>query len=183
MSDGFTAIESMYSEYIDNYTFLIEQGMVSFATEYKSQFSKVMVLSAASFFESRVVEEVKINLNPSDCELTNEFISRKALTRQYHTLFNWDSNNANQFFSLMGDGFKSYMATKVRESGDLSSAISDFISIGRLRNRLAHENYALFQVNDTAEEIYNKFINANNNFINRLPTLFGEYRSSISTVI
>ncbi|WP_421258791.1 HEPN domain-containing protein [Aeromonas sp. 600886] len=182
MNDGFTAIESMYEDYIDNYNFLLGQGMISFATEYKSQFSKIMVLSAASFFEARVVEEIKTNLNPSNCELTKEFISRKALTRQYHTLFNWDSSNANQFFSLMGDGFKSYMATKVRESDELSLAISDFISIGRLRNKLAHENYALFQVSDTAEEIYNKFINANNNFINRLPALIVEYREGQQTI-
>lgn len=174
--NGYTSIESMFQNYNSYYQFLMEHNEISFANDYKSQFSKVMLLACASYFESQVVMKIHCMLNPSQCGLTHDFIDNKALVRQYHTLFDWKKRNANQFFSFFGVQFKDFMVSKVNSNSELSRSISDFMEIGELRNKLAHNNYATFVLESTAEEIYQKFLNAHN-FVSSLDTFSGEFRA------
>lgn len=169
-------VDRLYGDYRQNHEFLMQNQQISFANDYKSQFSKVILLSSASFFEVEILETIKKQLNPGLCELTYEFIKNKALARQYHTLFDWDKRNANKFFSLFGDNFKQFMSNKVSLEEGLASAISDFITIGSLRNQLAHQNYAAFVLNLTAEEIFEKHSNAYNNFILKIPGYMNEFK-------
>ena len=84
------------------------------------------------------------------------FVDNKALKRQYHTFFNWDGNNANQFWGLFGDSF-SQEAKKQIQDKKLVDAERAFIAIGRERNLLVHQNYIEATINDTFEEIYAKY--------------------------
>ncbi|HCO5676375.1 HEPN domain-containing protein [Escherichia coli] len=175
---GYTSIESMFNNYKCYYDFLLTHNEISFANDYKSQFSKVMLLACASYFETLVVTKIHCMLNPSQCNLTHDFIDNKALTRQYHTLFDWKKRNANQFFSFFGPKFKEFMIEKVKSSTELTKSISDFMEIGELRNKLAHNNYATFVLESTAEEIYNNFLNAHS-FVSQLDTFSTQFREQI----
>ncbi|MDM8546267.1 HEPN domain-containing protein [Candidatus Venteria ishoeyi] len=158
--DALIAVEELYKSYINNYHWLEKANEISFATEYKGQFSKVLLLACASYFETKICNVILDVLDTKKCKLTYSFITKKALSRQYHTLFNWRDKNANSFFGLFGEDFKKFMIKKVKEDENLNSSIRDFLELGNLRNQLAHDNYALFVLGLTSEEIYDKFTNA-----------------------
>lgn len=175
---GEEVVQKLYEDYENNYKYLFDSGEISIATDYKNQFSKIILLSAASFFEERILDLIKMELNPSGCELTNEFIKNKGLARQYHTLFDWDSENANRFFSLFGDKFKEFMKKKIDSDISIKLAINDFIKLGGLRNKLVHQNYAVFVLDMTVEEIYSKYSNATKYFIDRISGFIHEFRGN-----
>lgn len=158
--DALLAVEQLFNNYEENYNSLIQNKEISFATDYKNQFTKVILLACASYFETKVVSAVIDSLNTQSCSLTYNFVSRKALKRQYHTLFNWDSRNANSFFSFFGEDFKKFMVKRVKEDEKLKSSIQDFLLLGSLRNQLVHDNYAMFSLELTVEDMWLKFKNA-----------------------
>jgi hypothetical protein len=82
------------------------------------------------------------------------FVRKKAISRQYHTLFSWDTPNANQFFGYFGDEFRIGMSQKIQTSDKLLESIRAFMEIGRERNRLVHQDYATFPLEKTLDEIY-----------------------------
>ncbi|MEZ8367975.1 HEPN domain-containing protein [Vibrio splendidus] len=174
---GRDAIRALFKEYEDNYQFLMDKQQISIATDYKSQYSKVMLLSAASYFESKVIQIMYEMLNPQRCLINKGFMEKKALKRQYHTLFNWEQTHANQFFSLFGTEFQTFMSKKVSEDEELNNSIGDFMALGSLRNQLVHRNYATFQLQLTAEDIFSKFENALK-FVDSLIPLSQEFRAN-----
>jgi len=158
--DALIAVEQLFNNYEENYNSLMQSNEISFATDYKNQFAKVILLACASYFETKVVSTVIDSLNTESCPLTYNFVSRKALKRQYHTLFSWDAGNANSFFSFFGEEFKKFMGERVKEDEGLKSSIQDFLLLGSLRNQLVHDNYAMFSLELTVEDMWEKFENA-----------------------
>ncbi len=136
--------------------YLKSQQEITFFTEAENSFRKTILLSSASFFEKEisntVIEFAKSHTDNN--ELVIEIIKQKAVSRQYHTYFNWESANANAFFGLFGGEFKTRMSQRVKEDEDLDKAIKSFLEIGRERNRMVHQNFAEVVIDKTAEEIY-----------------------------
>jgi len=81
------------------------------------------------------------------------FIERKALKRQFHTLFDWDRQKANGFFAMFGDACRDRYKKEYQADANLSESADSFLEIGSLRNQLVHQNYADFNLSKTAEEI------------------------------
>lgn len=175
---GKQAIDSLHVDYTENYDRLVQIGEISFANAYKSQFSKVILLASASYFESATTLVIHEMLNPAQCSITKLFIENKALNRQYHSLFDWNNRSANKFFAYFGQDFKQFMTTKIRNDASLKQSIDNFLELGDLRNQLAHENYALFRLNLTPEEIYAKFLDAHS-FIDNLNNYMNEFRQTL----
>jgi len=118
-------------------------------------FRKVLLLAAASYFEDAVCGCVLTHVREQGKSLLIESLVRnKAISRQYHTWFVWDGNNANQFFGLFGQDFKNQMSERVNNSAELKSSIKAFLEIGNERNRLVHGNFASFPMEKTLVEIY-----------------------------
>ncbi|EKO3957021.1 HEPN domain-containing protein [Vibrio fluvialis] len=155
-------INNMFREFEENYQYLMENQQVSFATDYKAQFSKVLLLSVASYFESRVTEQLKSILFADQCSMVKSFLENKALSRQYHTLFNWKqgAGGANQFFGFLGKGFGQFMDRKKDEQPELKQSIANFMELGYARNLMVHENYATFKLEMTSDDIKSKFESA-----------------------
>jgi hypothetical protein len=156
------AIQVMYDEYLENYDKLLKTGQIGFANDYKSQFSKVLLLSAASFFEVDITQSLKIVLGSQNCSLVSNFLDKKALSRQFHTFFQWDKgvNGANQLFGYLGKEFSEFMKVEKDANPDLAQSIADFILIGSQRNLMVHGNYATFNLELTPEDVYDKFKSA-----------------------
>ena len=94
-----TAIDRMYSEFSELLRFLCDKGEPSFQSSVDSVFKKTLAIAAASFFEhelTRIILAV-VDKRTSGDDLVQNFIRNKAIERQYHTLFDWKSNNANTF--------------------------------------------------------------------------------------
>lgn len=172
-------VNQLFKSYQKNYQLLLDLKEISFANGYKDQQAKVVLLACASYFETKVTDTVLETLGTNDCSMTHSFIAKKALTRQYHTLFDWKGKNANSFLGLFGDGFREFMKAKVKDDTELDAAIKNFLELGHLRNQLAHDNYALFRLNLTVEDIQNKFFSSNG-FVQRINPLASEYRASLA---
>lgn len=117
---------------------------------------KGLLLAAASHFEkslSETVLEYVGERSPGDPKVV-ELVRRKAVHRQYHTWFDWDQTNANQFFAMFGRRFKDEMSAKVKADGALTESIRAFLRLGQLRNQLVHEDYASHYLDLTLEEIH-----------------------------
>lgn len=85
-------IERQYQDSQELYNYLLSKGEVSFATYIDSVYKKVLVLSAASYFESKVSELISkyaTKVSGSDKRIVN-LIESKVIERQYHTLFDWN---------------------------------------------------------------------------------------------
>ncbi len=151
-----TIIDQQYENGNSLVDYLKNQQQITFFNEAENSFRKTILLSSASFFEKEicdtVIEFAKSHTNNN--ELVISIIKQKAISRQYHTYFNWESANANAFFGLFGDEFKTRMTQKVKEDEKLDKAIKSFLEIGRERNRMVHQNFAEIVIDKTAEEIY-----------------------------
>ncbi|MCE7656942.1 HEPN domain-containing protein [Vibrio fluvialis] len=171
-------INRMYVEYQENYEFLMGNHQIGFATDYKSQFSKVLLLSVASYFEVRMTEVLKRILLSDFCPLVNNFLERKALSRQYHTLFNWTQGESgvNQFFGFLGKDFQNFMKAKKELEPQLRPAIAAFMELGSARNNMVHGNYAIFRLDMTADDVKIKFDSALF-FVDNLERHVDEFRS------
>jgi hypothetical protein len=106
--------------------------------------------------------------------LVASFVKNKAIARQYHTWFQWDATNANQFFGLFGPDFRTDMIEWARNSDHLRTAIEAFMELGAERNKLVHQDYASFSLDKTLEEIYALY-KAALRFVEGMPNAFREF--------
>lgn len=150
-----TEIDAFYETHRALYEYLLGQREVTFANEANNNFRRSLVLAIASYFEHRVTEIVRevprkhASGHPFICEL----IEQKAVARQYHTYFDWESRNANKFFALFGSAFRDAARVLVQKDDDLDGSIRAFLELGDTRNRLVHLNYIAFDVDKTPEDI------------------------------
>jgi hypothetical protein len=158
----------------------IDPQQVSLRSTAEEVFRKALLLAAASHFEKIVVEAVRrmVSTHSNDCETIVELVTRKALSRQYHTLFQWDKRQANSFFSLFGEGFQKYMKSRVDEDRSLDDSIVAFLELGNDRNRLVHQDFGNFVLEKTVDEVYDTFKRACT-FVDGICELFSHYLAGV----
>lgn len=151
-------IKTLYEEYGELIEFCRSNGQISFEMYINDTYKKSLLLSAASYFEVTITKTIHDFVNGKSRQNPEivAFVDNKAIKRQYHTFFNWEGNNANQFFGLFGDAFKRRAREEIQAKG-LGEAEVAFLSIGQERNRLVHQNYIEAQINNTFEEIWIKY--------------------------
>lgn len=135
-------------------------------------FRKVLLLCAASHFERVVTESIVgfVSQASGSNPRVVEFVRLKGLKRQYHTLFAWKANNANQFFGLFGEDFKLAMEERLKADYELATAIRAFVELGDERNRLIHQDLGQYVLEKTSEEIFTLYKTATR-FVEALPDL------------
>ncbi len=157
-----TIIDTMYEEFKELLLLLDEGKEISLRSMVDNTFKKTLAVSAASFFEHeirRILLEF-VALQSSNNELISNFIKNKAIERQYHSYFAWETNNANKFFGLFGQSFRDSAKSDVSVDDNLAESIKSFLQLGDLRNQLAHLNFAQIILNKTADEVYLQYKNA-----------------------
>ena len=155
-------IERQYNDSKELFDYLMGKGEISFATYIDNVYKKVLVLSAASYFESVISKRILQYANEvsgRDKRIV-KLIENKVIERQYHTLFDWKAKNTNAFWKLFGEETKEKARSTIDKDEELKSAEQSFIGMGQLRNLLVHENFAEYDVNLTVEEIYSKYRSA-----------------------
>ena len=155
-------IDRLYKDNQALVTYLRDAGEISLQINTDGNFRKILLLSAASYFESLLTDHiVKIFSDRTNgAEPIIEFIKNKAISHQWYSYFAWDRSNANQFFGLFGPKFKDFMTDQVDNNTELEASIRAFLELGNLRNQLAHRNLANFPLEKTADEIYELYQNA-----------------------
>ena len=91
-----TPVDRLYNESSAVIQALQRTPEVSLQVTAADHFRKALLLAAASYFEHRicncVIEFVRERSGGST--LVESFVRNKAISRQYHTWFTWDANNA-----------------------------------------------------------------------------------------
>lgn len=155
-------IERQYKDEQELYRYLMDNNEISFASYIDEVYKKVLLLSAASYFES-VISKTVINFAKDSTSIDHRvavLVEKKAISRQYHTLFQWDSKNTNSFWGLFGEETKNSARKTINASEELRQAEKDFLELGQERNLLVHENFSEYGVNNTVDEIYKKYKSA-----------------------
>lgn len=177
-----TSVDRLYSEFDQTIGVLDAAGEITLRNAIGPLFQKSLLLSAASYFEVRVTGAVSelISEATNNDTLVTEFARKKAISRQYHTYFSWDAKNANAFFGLFGTEFRAYMSDRLKDDDETQDAISAFMDIGRERNRIAHEDFGDAHLNETLNDVNDvyKLYERALLFVDRLPTLFADFRQS-----
>ena len=95
-----TAVDRLYEEAISIINHLKGYNETSLEYSAADYFRKALLLAAASYFEYRICDDVLCFVREcsNKSELVESFFKNKAIARQYHTWFSWESKNANSFF-------------------------------------------------------------------------------------
>lgn len=168
-----TVVDRVYKEFHDLILYLSERGEASYRNIAEEQFRKALLLTSASYFELRIGEDIiaLAKQTPDTNPLLAEFVKNKAVSRQFHTFFDWGKRNANLFFGLFGRTFGAFMQSEVNNNVELDRAIRAFLEIGDERNRMVHENFGAFTSEKTVEEIYELYKIAIK-FVDAIPDCF-----------
>ena len=153
----------MMKEHQELMEYLQKTGDTSLQIRIESTFVKTLLLSAASYFETKMTNGVVqvFQDRTNDSEILVSFVRNVAVERQYHRWFNWKASNANQFFGAFGATFRDFMEEKVRSNPALADSIKAFLELGSLRNQLVHQNFAQFSIDKTVAEIFEQYEKAN----------------------
>ena len=171
-----SVIDSMYEDYRALIEYLDGQAEISFRSRIEAILPKTLAIAAGSYFEERIRGSIYdfIAEASNGQELIIQFTNNKAIERQYHTYFNWEIRNANQFFGLFGQNFRTHMETTIKGDSELDEGVQSFLEMGSIRNSLAHRNFIDFALAKTAEEMYQMYRKALV-FVERLPELLRAY--------
>lgn len=158
-----SSVDRLYSDFSDLLQFLDKSQEPSFRSVAEDSFRKGLLLASASFFETTVCNAIEdfVRACSAGSEPVVALVRKKALSRQYHTLFNWESNNANSLFALFGETFERSAKKEVANDSELNAAVAAFMELGRDRNRLVHQNYVEYALEKTTEDIHALFTKAN----------------------
>ena len=155
-------LQGFWDEQVEVISVLQKQGEFSLAVTVQNIFSKSLVLTAASFFETEVRDVVTKSLShrASHDQCIISFCRRKGIDRQFHTWFEWDRQNANSFFSLFGDDYRRNCVAIINERKELEKSVADYLFIGRKRNELVHQNFLTYSFDETADQVRDRIISA-----------------------
>ena len=147
-------IQKLIEDYNDLYKFLLDNGQVSALVDINEHYRKILLLSCASYYETRIVDIIKrfVVTKSSDKRIL-EFVNNKAIQRQYHTYFDWEKNNVNKFLSLFGPDFRDQVSGEIKGNKALEEQARAFLTIGEERNKMVHNNFLEFTLDKTFEEI------------------------------
>ena len=155
-------IEELLNDHRTLVDYLMSNGQIQRRSRAEELFTKTLIVAAASYFEVRLTQII-IELyreTTQGSEVLVQFVERKAIGRGFSQLFQWNENNANQFYSFWGNVFASQMRNKVRDDRGLADSVKAFLEIGDLRNQMVHNNYADFQLSKTVDEVYDLYRSA-----------------------
>ena len=153
-------------------------GEISLKTTFDSLFAKSLLIAVTSFFEGRIQDDIKTFAREvAQSTLVSSLIQSKAISRQYHTYFDWkDAQNANSFFRLFGSDFLEFMKAEVKQNPELDSAVKAFLDLGMDRNNVVHIDFATNAAAKTADEVYYAYQTALQ-FVDALPVKYREFTS------
>ena len=155
-------VDQLYRDFSDLEKFVVGNNGGKFQPTMENSFPKTMLLAAASYFESRLsndVEQLAIDETRDDHVLV-WLIRREVISRRYHTWFDWNKRNVNRFLSMFGKDFVEQATNWIRADDKLYTAVRDFMEIGEDRNRLVHENFGSTTFNKTTLDVYQKYKSA-----------------------
>lgn len=153
------SVEKAFSEFSEVISKLNEAGEITLSVSVEESARKGILLAAASEFEHQlcgIVRDFAARCSNNDPMIAS-LVEKKAISRQYHTWFDWNKKSANTFYSMFGEAYLDTMKEKRRQDDEFAGALSSFLELGQLRNLLVHNNYAAFYIEKTLGELYTEY--------------------------
>ena len=147
-------VESIYDEYLD---LTRDRLSMSSMTALNRSYPKHLLIACASSLEDQVKQFLEQLYKEAGGETLFEFVSSNVLKRGYHSLFDWDNEKAQKFFSAFGEGVAGRFRTLVKTDAGVKIQHDAFMSIGSERNRLVHRDYASYVLEATPSEVMSRF--------------------------
>ncbi|OSI11044.1 hypothetical protein BWD07_10045, partial [Neisseria canis] len=159
--DEFRTINLLYDNYQKDIEALDEllissPHLASFKSSYIDLFRKTFLLACANAFERHLCKQL-IKVFCPEQELLSCFLKKQALNRKYHTLFQWESSNANAFFALFGDNFKNNFSAKLRDNSQYKEGEGHFLFLGNKRNEIVHQGFDFVPFTEDVSDIWEKY--------------------------
>ncbi len=151
-------IDSLFADGQTLSAILLEKSEPSLISNLAAIQSKVLLLSSASWFESRLSEAMRqfASIHSKQHSGIQNIIRVKAIERQYHAWFDWDKKTGSKFYNLFGECGE-HLKAKISSSINLQAGEKAFMELGLLRNRLVHENFVAFPLTATASDLYTNY--------------------------
>lgn len=145
-SDEFETVRILYDDYVEdlnslNKLLVDNPDLLSVLTRFKDRTNKVFIVAVANSFEKHLTRILPYLFSYHTENIIYFFTVKFTLSRKYHTLFSWDKNNANSFYGLWGEEFSNEFKKKIAVDELLKDGERNFLSIGNLRNKIAHEGF------------------------------------------
>jgi len=158
-----TIIDITFEENNNVLQYLNEKNEVSYYADLDDKLKKMLVLSIASYFEKQITDMIYsfVHKKTDENVIITSFVQKKAISRQYHTFFDWKKNNCNSFLGLFGEVFKKEVQEEIKDR-NMNENVKAFLELGELRNNLVHQNAATFIIEKTSLEIYEQYKSASN---------------------
>src|SRR5699024_3252466 len=158
-----TIIDITFEENNNVLQYLNEKNEVSYYADLDDKLKKMLVLSIASYSEKQITDMIYsfVNKKTDENVIITSFVQKKAISRQYHTFFDWKKNNCNSFLGLFGEVFKKEVQEEIKDR-NMNENVKAFLELGELRNNLVHQNAATFIIEKTSLEIYEQYKSASN---------------------
>lgn len=153
------SVDTTFNRLAETILKLAEYEELSLVVSAEENGRKTILLSAASEYEHLLCETVRDLTRQISKESPQivALVEKKAISRQYHTWFDWNNNSASPFYSLFGDDFSTSMKELKKSDASFSDAHDAFLELGLLRNQLVHNNFATFHLEKTAAEIFERY--------------------------
>lgn len=132
-------------------------GEPSLAISVSEVASKSLLIAAASHFEAEFSEMFADVASRRAAPAIAEFALNQGVTRKYHTLFDWASGNANNFYKLLGAAFRERATQLAARDAAFATSVTEFVAIGNERNKLVHSDFASFPLTATLEELIQRY--------------------------
>ena len=177
IAENSTIVDQLHENFSGLLSILDDAGEVSLRSVADDNFRKSLLLAAASYFE-RILTDTVLNFVEDSTNgniLIVELVRKKAVSRQYHTWFQWNQSNANSFYALFGREFRTFMKRKIADK-ELEDSVKAFLELGSERNRLVHQDFGRFVLEKTTEEIHDLYAQAMK-FVNFVPSALREFDS------
>lgn len=149
----------VYKDFTIASKFLENAGEVSLKLTVDQNAAKLILLGAASEFEVALCDVVRrfVRSAANESDQILSLVEKKAISRQYHTWFDWKAPTANPFYSLFGDNFLNSMKDITKNDDQFANSVKNFLEIGQLRNSLVHNNFSTFYMEKTSDEIFESY--------------------------
>jgi hypothetical protein len=149
------AILELYAEYKELADGLAASNELTFASTASAALTKNLLLAAASRLEVVFSESICSLFSSEDpaARIKQNFVRNRALSRRFHTFFDWEKNNIGQVFSAFGPEFKTYAQELTRDDEEFTTSYQSFLQICSLRNELVHNDFATFPIDKTLDEL------------------------------
>ena len=149
-------VEGLYADYL-GLILDLDGRSPSGLTALNRSYHKHLLVAAASSLEEVVKDLIPRLFETRGGKQMGAFVSKRVMARNYSQLFDWKAQTAQGFFASFGDDCSKNFKTLLKTDDGLKKQHDAFLALGHLRNEVVHNDYAIYPVALTPDEIIEQY--------------------------